>query len=71
MAKTKFFFIALVVVFAFTSYSCTQGVRGEGVENGVVKPQGETKGSEEGKTQGPAPKKKPRLKYWDPYECGC
>jgi hypothetical protein len=25
----------------------------------------------EGKTQESPQKKKPRLKYWDPFECGC
>jgi len=71
MADTKVFFVALVAVLALTSYSCTQVVRGENADNGVVKPRGETQGNGEGKTKGPAPEKKPRLKYWDPYECGC
>jgi len=29
------------------------------------------KEKEEGKTQESPQKKKPRLKYWDPFECGC
>jgi hypothetical protein len=46
----------------------------EGGERGLVPGKGEgtsPEGTEGGKTQESPQKKKPRLKYWNPFECGC
>ncbi len=67
MGKAKGSFIVLVAAVALSLSSCTQGVRGDKTDYEGATPRGETKG----KTEGSAPEKKPHLKYWDPYECGC
>lgn len=95
MAKATTFFTALVTALLLASGFGAQGILAQGADAGAARPQGEMKGTEEGKEQGERSlepgkredtspkekeggkmqespqKKKPRLKYWDPFECGC
>lgn len=48
-----------------------EGGKDRGEKNpGMEKGEGSVSKEREEKTKEPSPKK-PRLKYWDPYECGC
>ena len=95
MLMTKTFLMVFLTALVLISGIGLQGVSAQGSDTSATQPQGEMKGSEngreqgekglehgkredtspkgkeEGKTQEPPQKKKPRLKYWDPFECGC
>jgi hypothetical protein len=75
--KKGIFFLTLLTALLFASGVYAQGTPALGTEEGPAQPKGETKSLEGAKGQSeknleqtkvPSSEKKPRLKYWDPYE---